>query len=377
MTEVFPDAVNCSTLECDDLSNILCMMPWSVKPSIKNSTLEFIFHKETSLNLIKIKTKNAKTILILNPNDPSDTLNKANTTESDAPHKHTLIFDPIKSKTVKMKFEKTNADGPMEVIRLRFYSNREESKEQKNKDKEKWAIFKDQIVEFLGNIGFVEWDFCNKMPDVGKGSFLLDSFQSSLVDLVLSDEQIQCFKYCVEKEYKKIQFSNQTRIVINDDVKNEPIDIDESPPRAEMSNSAQKTKYKIDEHVTNRTFGIDNSHTRPGTSVNSSNFRQSPPLKKVKLEYEYPDFMEELNDGSTCNRCNKIFKADYLEDHLNHCGISGFSSSEKKENDRRDLANRKYRERRRVQNPHAHKRYVTARRVDATTEVIHTYNYSQ
>merc|ERR1711990_1093181 len=85
MTEVFPDAVNCSTLECDDLSNILCMMPWSVKPSIKNSTLEFIFHKETSLNLIKIKTKNAKTILILNPNDPSDTLNKANTTESDAP----------------------------------------------------------------------------------------------------------------------------------------------------------------------------------------------------------------------------------------------------------------------------------------------------
>ena len=245
--------------------------------------------------------------------------------------KEYIILDDVEAKVIRLKLNMKNIFDPIQIHFIKFFKTRDLKAE-----KRKWKKFKMEANEFLENLDFKSWDFSSGMPKSNRGSFLVEALEQAM-NRKMNDQEIECFTYCVKKAYKKI--SRETPIEIPDEDDNDDV--------IEVKTEA---KTEPEDLPPEQSQPCSSTSSRP--SMTPRKRRQSDELtyespKKIKKEYEFPNFDED--PGAECVNCRKLFNRDYLEEHYDHCGIIGLTSEEKQEAARRDLANRLYRQRRRLQ----------------------------
>ena len=253
-----------------------------------------------------------------------------NSHKNGGPSKEYIILDDVEAKVLRLKLNMKNIFDPIQIHFIKFFKTRDVKAE-----KRKWKKFKIEANEFLENLDFKSWDFSSGTPKSNRGSFLVEALEQAF-NRKLNDEEIECFTYCVKKAYKKI--SRETPIEIPDEDDNDDV-------------IEVKTETKT-EPFEDLPTGSSQPCSSTAPSMTPRKRRQSDEQmydspKKIKKEYEFPNFDED--PGAECVNCRKLFNRDYLEEHYDHCGIIGLTSEEKQEAARRDLANRLYRQRRRLQ----------------------------
>ena len=253
-----------------------------------------------------------------------------NSHKNGGPSKEYIILDDVEAKVLRLKLNMKNIFDPIQIHFIKFFKTRDIKAE-----KRKWKKFKIEANEFLENLDFKSWDFSSGTPKSNRGSFLVEALEQAF-NRKLNDEEIECFTYCVKKAYKKI--SRETPIEIPDEDDNDDV--------IEVKTEAKTEPYE------DLPTGSSQPCSSTAPSMTPRKRRQSDEQmydspKKIKKEYEFPNFDED--PGAECVNCRKLFNRDYLEEHYDHCGIIGLTSEEKQEAARRDLANRLYRQRRRLQ----------------------------
>ena len=255
-----------------------------------------------------------------------------NSHKNGGPSKEYIILDDLEAKVLRLKLNMKNIFDPIQIHFIKFFKTRDIKAE-----KRKWKKFKLEANEFLENLDFKSWDFSSGTPKSNRGSFLVEALEQAM-NRKLNEEEIECFTYCVKKSYKKI-------------LRETPIDIPDEDDNDDVIEVKTEAKTEPEEDLPPEpSQPCSSTASRP--TMTPRKRRQSDEQtyespKKIKKEYEFPNFDED--PGAECVNCRKLFNRDYLDEHYDHCGIIGLTSEEKQEAARRDLANRLYRQRRRLQ----------------------------
>ena len=257
-----------------------------------------------------------------------------NSNKNCGPSKEYIVLDDLEAKVLRLKLNMKNIFDPIQVHFIKFYKTRDPKAE-----KRKWKQFKLEANEFLNNLDFKNWDFSAGLPKSNRGSFLVEALEQAM-NRKLNDEEIECFTYCIKKVYKNI--SRDTPIEIPDENDTRDDDDDVVEVKTEVKTEPEQDVTSSQQPCSSRA-----QTTTPGRKRRKSEEPTYESPKKIKKEYEFPNFDEE--PGAECVKCRKLFNRDYLDEHYEYCGVIGLTSEEKKLANQRDLSNRMYRQRRRMQ----------------------------